>query len=66
MTMPSLRAGSPTLEALIVDDDVEVRELLAELDANSAVLADAVLDRTPAQAAHEQRAVRVQQEGSGR
>jgi DNA-binding NtrC family response regulator len=30
MTMPSLRAGAPTLEALIIDDDVEIRELLAE------------------------------------
>jgi DNA-binding NtrC family response regulator len=30
MTMPSLRHGLPTLEALIIDDDVEIRELLAE------------------------------------
>lgn len=30
MTMPSLRTGATPLEALIVDDDVEVRELLAE------------------------------------
>jgi DNA-binding NtrC family response regulator len=30
MTMPSLRAGAATVEALIVDDDGEVRELLAE------------------------------------
>lgn len=28
--MPTFQAGPPTLEALIVDDDVEVRELLAE------------------------------------
>jgi two-component system, NtrC family, response regulator AtoC len=30
MTMPSLRVGATAIEALIVDDDVEVRELLAE------------------------------------
>jgi len=30
MTMPSLRVGGTALEALIVDDDVEIRELLAE------------------------------------
>jgi DNA-binding NtrC family response regulator len=30
MAMPSLPTGEPTLEALIVDDDAEVRELVAE------------------------------------
>jgi DNA-binding NtrC family response regulator len=30
MTMPSLRVGGTALEALIVDDDGEIRELLAE------------------------------------
>jgi DNA-binding NtrC family response regulator len=30
MTMPSLKHGLPTLDALVIDDDVEIRELLAE------------------------------------
>lgn len=73
--MPTVQAGlilamarvRNAMEAFVETEDLDgLRELLAELDANSAVLADAVLDRTPAQAAHEQRAVRVQQEGSGR
>jgi CheY-like chemotaxis protein len=29
MTMPSLEHGLPTLEALVLDDDAEIRELLA-------------------------------------
>ena len=73
--MPTVQAGlilalarvRNAMEALVETEDLDgLRELLAELDANSAVLADAVLDRTPAQAAHEQRAARVQQEDSGR
>jgi DNA-binding NtrC family response regulator len=30
MAMPSLPTGGPTLEALVVDDDAEIRELVAE------------------------------------
>lgn len=30
MAMPSIPTGAPTLEALIVDDDAEIRELVAE------------------------------------
>lgn len=73
--MPTVQAGlilalariRNAMEAFVETEDLDgLRDLLTELDANSAVLADAVLERTPAQAAHEQRAARVQQEDSGR
>ena len=73
--MPTVQAGlilamariRNAMEAFVETEDLDgLRDLLTELDANSAVLADAVLERTPAQAAHERRAARVQQEDSGR
>lgn len=69
--MPTVQAGiiivlgrvRNTLELLTAAGDLDgIRGVLRELDANSAVLADAIVDRTPAQAPHEERAARIAQE----
>jgi len=70
--MPTVQAGiilalgrvRNGMEAFVETEDLDgMRELLHDLDMNSAVLADAIVERTPAQAAHEQRAAKIQQQG---
>lgn len=49
------------MEAFLSTEDLDgMAELLRDLDANSAVLADAVIESTPAQEGHEGRAAWVQ------
>lgn len=68
-SMPTVQAGiilalgriRNGLEAFRdVEDWDGVTEILRDLDVNSAVLADAIVERTPAQAGHEARAAAVQ------
>lgn len=71
--MPTDQAGIVLVLARVRNEleafrDVEdwdgVSETLHELDVRSAEIADAIVEGTPQQAAHEERAARIQAEGS--
>lgn len=70
-SMPTIQAGyvqaeariRNELEAFVRTGDLDgMAELLRDWDANSATLADAIVERTPAQAPHEERAAAIQAE----
>ena len=69
--MPTVQAGiilalgriRNEMEAFVAAENLEgMAELLRDLDAHSPELADAIVERTPAQAAHEQRAAAIQEQ----